>query len=138
MDKSGILEFINKNPVTYLATCEGAKPHVRGMLMYRADEKGIIFHTGTSKDLHRQLERNPQVELCIFSQQDNKQVRISGRMEELKDESVKKEIVQNRPFLKPWIEKQGLNFLSVWRLKDGMACVWTMEKNLEPKEYIKI
>jgi uncharacterized pyridoxamine 5'-phosphate oxidase family protein len=138
MTQQEIIDFVKRNPVVYLATAEGKKPHVRGMMLYRVDEDGIIFHTGKTKDLQKQLERNPDVELCCFSQQENKQVRIAGRVEALTDEALKKEIVEKRPFLKPWIEARGLDFLTVWRIRGGVATVWTMETNLEPKEYIEL
>ena len=138
MDKTEIFEFLNKNPVVYLATCENGSPHVRGMLMYRCDDEGIIFHTGKTKDLHKQLEHNPLIELCSFSQAENKQVRVSGKMEEVKDESLKKRIVEDRPFMKPWIEKYGLNVLTVWKVTKAVACVWMMETNFSSKEYIKL
>lgn len=138
MDRKEIIDFVKRNPVVYLATAEGKKPRVRGMMLYRVDEDGIIFHTGKTKDLQKQLERNPDVELCCFSQQENKQVRIAGKVEALKDEALKKEIVEKRPFLKPWIEERGLDFLTVWRIRGGVATIWTMETNLEPKEYIEL
>jgi uncharacterized pyridoxamine 5'-phosphate oxidase family protein len=50
MNKSEILGFLNANPVFHLATVEGNKPHARGMLMYRADENGILFHTGKTSE----------------------------------------------------------------------------------------
>ncbi len=138
MTKQEIVDFVKRNPIVYLATAEDKKPRVRGMMLYRVDEDGIIFHTGKTKDLQKQLERNPDVELCCFSQQENKQVRIAGKVEALKDEALKKEIVEKRPFLKPWIEERGLDFLTVWRIKGGVATIWTMETNLEPKEYIEL
>ena len=34
------------------------------MLLFKADNRqGIIFHTGTFKDLYRQLQANPSVEM---------------------------------------------------------------------------
>ena len=137
MDKKDVLEFLNKNPVVYLATCDGKKPRVRGMLLYRADENGIVFHTGTSKDLHRQLVSNPDVEICGFSQADNKQVRVSGKAECVEDAALKKEIVEKRPFMKPWLKQYGPDILAVWRIKSWQACVWTMATNFSPKEFIR-
>jgi len=56
MNKSEILGFLNANPLCHLATVEGNKPHVRGMMLYRADENGLIFHTGMNcPPLFRQL-----------------------------------------------------------------------------------
>ena len=83
MNKDEILDFLNSNPVFHLATIEGDKPRVRGMLMYRADENGIVFHTGKMRDLHKQLTENPNVEMSFNngSDKDLIQVRISGTVE---------------------------------------------------------
>jgi len=125
MNKDEILDFMNGNPVFYLATAEGNKPHVRGMLLYRADGKGILFHTGKMKDLHRQLTANPQVELCF----------TNGNFEDL---DLKKEIVQKREFLKPFVEQAGYEPLAVYRMEKGVATIWTMKTNLAPKEVVEL
>ena len=140
MNKNEILDFLNGNPVFHLATVEGHKPHVRGMLLYRADENGILFHTGKMKDVHRQLTENPNVELSFNNGkfEDLIQVRISGAVELVEDLDLKKEIVQKREFLKPWVEQGGYGPLAVYRIKKGVATVWTMKTNFEPKEFIEI
>ncbi|MHC4499555.1 MAG: pyridoxamine 5'-phosphate oxidase family protein, partial [Planctomycetota bacterium] len=51
MTKEEVFEFIKKNPVFALATAEDNKPHVRNMMLYRADDNGIIFNTGENKDV---------------------------------------------------------------------------------------
>jgi len=140
MNKNEILGFLNANPIFHLATVEGDKPHVRGMLLYSADENGIIFHTGKGKDLHRQLTANPNVELSFNngSFDDLIQIRVGGAVELVEDIELKKEIVEKREFLKPWAEKMGYEFMAVYRLKKGVATVWTMRTNFEPKEYIDL
>lgn len=138
MTKTEIIEFINKNPAAHLATVDGGKPHVRGMLIYRADEQGILFHTGTSKDLYKQLMKNPDVELCFNSYKENIQVRVSGQAEEVKDSALKKEIVEARPFLKPWLEQYGEDLLAVFRVTKATAVIWTMATNFAPKTPITL
>jgi pyridoxamine 5'-phosphate oxidase len=140
MTKNEILNFLNDNPVFHLATVEGNKPHVRGLLLYRADQSGILFHTGKTKDLHRQLTANPNVEMCFNNGkfQDLIQIRVSGTVELEEDLELKKEIVQKREFLKPWIERDGYGLLVVYRMKKGMATVWSMETNFAPKEFIEL
>ncbi|HAK87998.1 MAG TPA: pyridoxamine 5'-phosphate oxidase [Nitrospiraceae bacterium] len=140
MNKTEILEFLNANPVFHMATIEGDKPRVRGMLMYRADENGILFHTGKVKDLHKQLTENPLVELSFNngSFENLIQIRVSGVVELTEDIELKKEIVQKREFLKPFVEQYGYDPLVVYRLKNGTASVWTMRTNLAPKEFIKL
>ena len=137
MTKTDIIKFINENPACHLATAEKDQPHVRGMLMYRADEQGILFHTGTTKDLYRQLKANPKVELCFFNPKTKEQLRVTGSAESVEDQQLKEEIVANRPFMQPWIKENGYGFLAVFRVKDCAATVWTMATNLAPKEWIK-
>jgi uncharacterized pyridoxamine 5'-phosphate oxidase family protein len=136
MNREQILEFLNANPVCHLATCEGSQPRVRGMMVYRADSSGLIFHTGKSKALYKQLLANKQVEVCFNSQ--DTQVRVAGVVEIVEDMGLKKEIVEARPFMKPWIEKHGYDLLVVFRVRQCKAAIWTMATNLEPTQYQKM
>ena len=140
MNKNEILEFINNNPVFHLATLENGEPRVRGMLLYRADEEGVLFHTGVMRDVYRQLLDNPVVELCFSDQQRMIQVRVRGTAQLITDQALKKEIVNSpgREFLKPVVESHGLDVLAVFRVVDCQALVWTMETNLAPKEEVWI
>lgn len=140
MNKTEILDFINAFPVFHLATIDGDRPRVRGMLLYRADENGIVFHTGKMRELHRQLAENPQVEMSFNNGSDANltQVRISGRVKLVEDLDLKKRIVEDREFLKPFIGHYGYEPLAVYRLKNGEASVWSMAANLAPKELIML
>jgi uncharacterized pyridoxamine 5'-phosphate oxidase family protein len=46
MNKQEMLELMRSNPAFYLATVDGDQPRVRGMLLYKADENGLVFHSG--------------------------------------------------------------------------------------------
>jgi uncharacterized pyridoxamine 5'-phosphate oxidase family protein len=142
MTKKEILEAITKNPVFFLATIDGDQPRTRGMLLYKADENGIVFHTGKSRDLYKQLVINNKAELCFNC--DGAQIRISGRLEEIDDNDFKDEITAHptRIFLKPLKDsmtpEQFHNYFVVYSLKNGIATIWTMEKNLDPKEIVQL
>lgn len=140
MDKKEILALINENPRCFLATSDGGVPHVRGVLLYRADENGLIFHTGKFKDLYHQLCNNPAVEICFTSKdvQNLVQVRVNGTVELLEEAVLKEQIVADRDFLQPWVEKDGIDGLSVFRLNNGRATVWTMATNFANKEWIEL
>ncbi len=125
MNKEEILEFITKNPISYMATVDGDKPRVRAMGTYRADENGIIMAMQSPKDVYKQLAINPETELCYYAS--GIQVRVSGRMEESTDEALRKEIVEKRTFYKPGVEKMGLDFVGVFILKNGKADVLDMK-----------
>ena len=138
MTKAEILEALNANPSCHLATVEDNKPHVRGMGMYKADETGIYFQAWKIKDIHNQIVKNPNVELC-FNTKDGKQIRVSGKFEIVDDLAVKKEVEAKRPFMTKLIqEKGGYDVVAIYRLKQGKACVWSMAENFNPKIYIEL
>ena len=138
MDKKAILSLISNNPMFALATAQDNIPHVRFMMLYRADESGILFHTGESKDLHRQLSRNPMVELCFYSPKEAMQVRVSGTAELVEDIELKKQVVRDRPFMQKWVDEKGYDVLCLYRVTDGKATTWTMATNFAGKEYIQL
>jgi uncharacterized pyridoxamine 5'-phosphate oxidase family protein len=125
MDKKEILDFITTNPTAYMATVEGKKPHVRAMGTYRADENGIIFSMQTPKDVYKQLVKNPETELCYHT--GSIQLRVSGRMQQVTDMALKKEITEKRPFYKPGVEKEGWDYVGVFILKHGKATTMDMK-----------
>ncbi|HUU20360.1 MAG TPA: pyridoxamine 5'-phosphate oxidase family protein [Sedimentisphaerales bacterium] len=138
MTKEKILEFVTKNPVFSLATIDGNQPRVRTIMLYKADENGIIFCTGRDKAVHKQLQANPAAELCFYNAEQGLQVRIEGTVEMLDDLELKKKIVEAFSFLKPWVESQGYEVMICYRLNNARAVTWTMETNFDPKQYIRL
>ena len=138
MTKQDIFEFVKKNPFCSLATVEGSLPHARIIMLYQADENAIIFTTTVLKDMYKQLQANPAVEMCFFNAQEMKQVRIEGTVELLDDIELKKQIVEKLPFLKPLIDSKGYEVLICYSVKNAKAHLWTMETNFEPKQYIEL
>jgi uncharacterized pyridoxamine 5'-phosphate oxidase family protein len=125
MDKKEILAFITKNPIAYMATVEGKKPHVRAMGTYRADEKGIYFSMQTPKDVYKQLIKNPETELCYFA--DGVQIRVAGQLQEVKDLALKKEVVEKRPFYKPGVDENGWDYVGLFKMKNAKATILDMK-----------
>jgi len=138
MKKDEIIKFINENPISYLATVDGNLPRVRAIKIYRANEDSIIFHTLNFKDLYKQLQRNPHIEMCFVDSEGKTQVRVNGKAKLIEDQELKEEIVEERNFLKPWIQEKGWDLLKVFKVTDAKATVWTMETNFQPKKYIKL
>ena len=136
MTKTEIIKFINENLACHLATAEKDQPHVRGMLMYRADERGLLFHTGTGKALGRQAQNGAAAEACFNSPET--QIRVAGTVQVMDDLELKKEIVAARPFMQPWVAQHGYGLLHVFRLTGCEAAVWTMADNFRPTTYQKI
>ena len=137
MDKKQIFQFLNENPAFALATCDGSIPHVRTLMLHKADETGIYLMVGKFKDVYRQLSLNSSVELCFHK--DDFQIRISGQAENLDRElDLKKEVLEARPFLKPWIDQFGIKYMAVFRVKNGIARVWSLETDMLPMDSIQL
>ena len=138
MTKEEIFEYINKTRMFSLATVDGGQPHVRNMMLFKADESGIIFVTGKYKDIYKQLQANPAMEMCFFNQENGLQVRIEGSVEMLDDLDLKKQVVEVFTFLKPVVESHGFDVLICYSVKNAKATCWSMATNFEPKEFIDL
>lgn len=107
--------------------------------MWYADKTGFYYNTGAAKDLYRQLQVNPKVELCFFDPKSPnlRMMRVTGKVEFLEDIAVKKRLIEERPFLKQMgltAENPGL---IVFRVPKGEAYFWTMDTNMHPKIKVK-
>jgi uncharacterized pyridoxamine 5'-phosphate oxidase family protein len=144
MTKEQIFDLLNSNLAFYLATVENGEPRVRGMMLYKADETGIVFHTGNFKDVYRQIIANPNVQMCFNDAKTGVQVRVRGVLEEVMDKGLKDEISNHptRTFLKKLRENSTVedfyNSIRVFRMKNGLANIWTFDTNSAPKEDIQL
>ncbi len=133
------IEFANKNPSCFIATTEGDQPRVRGFLMWYADESGFYFHTGTTKNVYKQLKKNPKLEVCFIAPSQNpnemKMMRVSGKVKFVDDLKLRARLLEERPFLKAMgIGKPDDPMLAVFRIYTGEALFWKMENNLRESE----
>ena len=138
MTSQEIFKLINENPAFHLATVEGDQPRVRGMLLYRADENGFIFHTASTKDVFAQIKQNPKAEMCFSC--NGTQIRVTGVLEQVNDEKLRAEIFAHpsRKFLQAWKDNGIDHLLTVFRMKNGTAVTWSMATNFEAKEPIEL
>ena len=93
-----IYEFIKKCGTYYLATVDGNQPRVRPFGTVNIFEGKLYIQTGKSKDLSKQIQANPKVELCCFDGQT--WCRLSGEL--VRDERVeaKEAMLEKYPDLK--------------------------------------
>jgi len=138
LTKNEMFQLMNANPVFHLATAEGDQPRVRGMLLFRADDGGIIFHTSSAKDVFAQMKQNPKAELCF--QGDGAQIRVSGVLEQVEDAALREEVFAHpsRVFLQAWKERGIDGHLQIFRMKNGTATAWSMETNFDDKEFVTL
>jgi pyridoxamine 5'-phosphate oxidase len=92
------------------------------------------------RDVYKQLIENPNIESCFYNgdPQNMVQVRVSGITMPENDIKLREEIISNRPFLEPIVAQHGHEIIAVFRVKEMVASIWSMAKNLDPKEYVII
>ncbi len=140
MTAQDIFKLMNESMVFQLATMDGDQPRVRGMLLYRADENGIIFHTGSNKEVYEQIKKNPKAELCFSA--NGIQIRATGILEQVFDEKLREEIFAHptRQFLHlpAWTETGMDKTLQIFVMKNATAVTWTMETNFDEKKPVAL
>jgi len=131
------LKFANENPASFLATVEGDQPRVRGMALWFADHSGFYYHTATSKNVCRQLRKNPRAELCFYAAVPpeggaGRMLRVSGKAEFLSDPALVSRLLHERPWLNAILAGSRVeDLLAIFRIRDGEAWFWTMADNMK-------
>lgn len=73
-----VYEFIKNANTYYLATVEGNQPRVRPFGTVDIFEGKLYIQTGKVKDVSKQIQANPKVELCAFT--GGKWLRVAGTL----------------------------------------------------------
>ncbi len=137
MDFSACVKFAAENPVTYVATTEGDQPRVRAFAMWFADTTGFYYHTGTPKNVYRQLKKNPKVELCFFRSGEGAgtMMRVAGKVEFLEDKALEERLYRDRPWVQDLLKTapEG-GSIAMFRIAHGEAYFWTMADNMRERE----
>lgn len=70
-----VYDFLKSCGTYYLATTEGEQPRVRPFGTIDLFEEKLYIQTGKSKEVSKQISKNPKVEICAF--EDGKWLRIA-------------------------------------------------------------
>ena len=93
-----VLKFLKECGVYYLATVDGDKPRVRPFGTAEIFDNHLYIQTGKVKDVYKQIEKNPNVEICAYS--NGRWIRIEGKL--IPDERIeaKKDMLDKNPTLR--------------------------------------
>jgi uncharacterized pyridoxamine 5'-phosphate oxidase family protein len=142
MDFQDYAQFATENPVCYLATADGDQPRVRTWLLWYADESGFYFVPMSTKQVTKQMQQNPKVEVCFYNNAadpaDWKQLRVTGEAEFLEDEETLEKAYQNRSFLDDLVGFSVKPLVRPCRIATGEAHFWTGANNLKESEIEKL
>ena len=93
-----VREFLKECGVYYLATIDGDKPRVRPFGTAEIFENHLYIQTGKKKDVFKQIEKNPNVELCAFN--NGKWIRVAGELVADDRLEAKKDMLDKNPNLR--------------------------------------
>jgi uncharacterized pyridoxamine 5'-phosphate oxidase family protein len=93
-----VYDFLKKCGTYYLATVEDDQPRVRPFGTVEIFEDKLYIQTGKSKEVSKQIQKNPKVEICAFGE--GKWLRLAGTL--VRDDRIeaKAHMLDNYPGLK--------------------------------------
>lgn len=102
-----VFEYLKKCKTYFLATTENGEPRVRPFGTVDIFEGRLYIQTGKIKDVSKQIEANPVVEICAWD--GPTWIRVRGRL--VRDERVeaKKHMLDNYPELRGMYNEEDDN-----------------------------
>jgi uncharacterized pyridoxamine 5'-phosphate oxidase family protein len=73
-----VYDFLKKCGTYYLATVEGDQPRVRPFGTVDIFDGKLYIQTGKVKDVSKQIQKNPKVEICAFAE--GQWLRLAGTL----------------------------------------------------------
>ena len=93
-----VWKFLKESGTYYLATMDGDQPRVRPFGTAEIFEGKLYIQTGKKKDVSKQIQKNPKVEICAFK--DGKWIRITGKLVRDDRYEAKVDMLEKNPGLK--------------------------------------
>ena len=125
-----VYEFLKESGTYYLGTVEGNKPKVRPFGTVNIFEDKLYIQTGKNKKVFKQIESNPNVEICAFK--NGEWLRLSGELVIDDRVEAKKAMLDNYPELRSMYNENDDNTIVLY-FKSGDAIISSFTS--EPKIY---
>lgn len=102
-----VLKFLKECGVYYLATVEDGKPRVRPFGTAEIFENHLYIQTGNKKDVFKQIQKNPNVEICAFKE--GKWLRLRGILKQDDRYEARKDMLDKNPYLRGMYDENDGN-----------------------------
>ncbi len=124
-----VAKFLKDAGTYYLATIDGDQPRVRPFGTANIFEGKLYIQTGKSKDVSKQIHKNPKVEVSAFL--NGQWIRLSGELEEDERREAKKAMLDAYPDLRRMYSEDDGN-TEVFYFKNATAafCSFTSEPEI--------
>lgn len=125
-----IYEFLKECGTYFLATCEGDQPRVRAFGTINIFEDKLYIQTGKSKNVSKQIQNNPKVEICGLLKDESKWIRVTGSLKRDDRVIAKKSMLDSYPNLRSMYDENDGN-TEVLYFEKGTATISSFTE--EPK-----
>ncbi len=112
---------------------ENSKPTSRTVLLKDFNESGFIFYTNYDSPKAEHLEKNPHAALLFYWPNEERQIRIRGRVSKI-SKTTSEKYFHTRPRLSQlaaWVSKQSQKITNRKQLEDELATITTKYENQE-------
>ena len=123
-------EFLKKCGTFYIATIDGDKPRVRPFGVVNIFEDKLYIQTGKSRNVSKQIQINPNVEICGFTE--GKWIRVETKLVRDDRKEAKESMLDANPMLKSMYSADDDN-TEVLYMKDATATIYSFTS--EPVVY---
>ena len=124
-----VYEFLKECKTFYIATEEGNQPRVRPFGVVNIYEDKLYIQTGKAKNVSKQMQINPNVEICCFK--DGKWLRLEGKVVRDDRKEAKVSMLDANPILKNMYSADDDN-TEVLYFENAKATFYSFTE--EPKE----
>ena len=95
-----VYDFIKACGTYYLATVEDGQPRNRPFGTINIFDGKLYIQTGKSKEVSKQIQKNPKVELCCFDGSKGTWLRLAGELVRDDRREAKADMLEHYPELK--------------------------------------
>ena len=113
-----VVKFLKEAETYYLATIDGDQARVRPFGTVNVFEDKLYIQTGKSKDVSKQIHKNPKVEICAFKNGD--WLRVAGTLVEDDRREAREAMLNAYPSLRGMYSADDGN-TEVFYFKDATA-----------------
>ncbi|MCL1933823.1 MAG: pyridoxamine 5'-phosphate oxidase family protein [Candidatus Azobacteroides sp.] len=126
-----VCEFLKRCGVYFIATTEGDQPRVRPFGTAAIFENRLYIQTGKCKNVAKQMQANPKIEICAYDKGAEIWLRIAATVVPDERREVKAFMLDEYPSLKSMYSPDDGNTLVLY-LKDVTAIFYSLTN--EPVE----
>lgn len=112
-------DYLNQVAYFSVATVDGDKPKCRPLAFHLFLNEKLYFGVGSFKEVYKQLEANPNVEICACNGEDF--LRYYGNAAFETDDTIANMVLSKAPAMKKIYNEQTGNKLCIFHLENATA-----------------